>query len=61
MGNRLGQANQLGNLGNVFALRGMADKALEYYREALKLFEEIGAESQVRKTKRLIGQLEKRN
>ena len=55
---RLGQANSLGNLATLYRERGMADKALQYYRDALKLFEEIGAEPEVTKTKQLIQQLE---
>lgn len=45
IGDRLDQANQLGNLGNVYRRRGDLDGAEEHYRKSLEIAEEIGDRS----------------
>ena len=42
IGNRLGQATALGNLGNVYLQKDDLDKALEHFQQALKIDIEIG-------------------
>jgi len=43
IGNRLGEANQLANLGIVYAERGDLDKAKDYLQQAQAIYQQIGA------------------
>ncbi|MCJ7655594.1 MAG: hypothetical protein MUO97_09940, partial [Dehalococcoidia bacterium] len=54
---RKGEASALCNIGNVYQIKGELDKALEQYQLALKIFEEIGAEREIVKTKNIINSL----
>ena len=58
IGNRLGQAQQLGNLGVLQAQRRNAPGALRYSREARRIFAEVGASAELRKTDEFIQVLE---
>jgi len=42
LGDRRGEGNHLGNLGNAYAALGEVRKAIEYYEQALKIDREIG-------------------
>jgi tetratricopeptide (TPR) repeat protein len=42
IGDRRGEGNLLGNLGNAYAALGETSKAIDYYDQALKIFREIG-------------------
>ncbi|GAI96510.1 unnamed protein product, partial [marine sediment metagenome] len=59
IGRREGEANQLGNIGNVYRESGELDKALDYYQQALEIFEEIGAAVGIRIAKGNISNLKK--
>ena len=59
IGNREGEANALGNIGNVYWVKGELDKALKHYQQALKIFEEIGAVEGIKSAKYNISKLEK--
>ena len=41
IGDRRGEGNHLGNLGNAYLRLGEVRKAIEHYEQALKLFEDI--------------------
>ena len=51
IGNREGEANSLGNIGNLYGEKGESDETLRYYKLALKVFDEIGASENIKKTK----------
>ncbi len=51
---RLGEARALANMGVVYRDRGERDKALEWLRQSLAIFEEIGAGLHIEKTRRII-------
>jgi tetratricopeptide (TPR) repeat protein len=42
IGDRRGEGNDLGNLGNAYAALGDARKAIEFYEQALVIAREIG-------------------
>lgn len=47
-------ANQYGNLGLIYKMRGDKKNALEYWERALSLFKKIGMEPDVKKAQRWI-------
>ena len=57
--NPLGQAQQLGNMGNIYAQKGDLDKALEHFQKALGIFERIGAKLDIESAKENIAWVEK--
>ena len=57
-GNRLGEARQLGNLGLIAGRRGEVQRAQELLRQALEIFEGIGAGTDVEQTRRHLARIE---
>jgi len=54
IGNRQGEATRLGNLGYAHMLKGNAKKGLEYSKQALSIFEQMGAKNQIEEIKKNI-------
>ena len=52
-----GIAVAYGNLGLIFSTRGDLDKAEEYHRKSFEIFSNIGAETMVKKVKKLLDEL----
>jgi len=51
IGNRNGEALDLNNIGSIYQSKGERKKALKYYKDALKIFIEIGAQKHTEKVK----------
>jgi len=61
IGNKLGEANNLGNIGVIYRDKDEPDKALEFLEKSLKIFKMIKAEHLVKKTEKIISQINMRN
>ena len=51
---REGEAIALGTLGNICGMMGKPYEALKYYKEALEIFEKIGASEGANQTREII-------
>ncbi|NIT36272.1 MAG: hypothetical protein GTN49_07205 [candidate division Zixibacteria bacterium] len=54
LGNPLGEARDLGNIGGVYFHKGEPAEALKYFEEAVAIFERIGAAREIEVVKRNI-------
>ncbi|MFH1639279.1 MAG: tetratricopeptide repeat protein [Chloroflexota bacterium] len=59
IGNPMGEAIELGNMGVVYETQGDLEKALGYYQQALRIFEAIGARLSVAQVKHYISILQR--